>query len=69
MNSVKRQKDMTLKAKTSPPPGGRCLKYYWEKWKNSYRKNDEISQSGKDALWWMCMVVKAKSDAINNTTA
>ena len=28
-----------------------------------------LGQSGNDAQWWMCLVVKVKSDAVKNNTA
>ena len=58
---------MTLKAETPQVAGVQHTT--GEEWSNSYRKNDEMSQSGNDALLRMCMVVKAESNAINNTIA
>ena len=28
-----------------------------------------LGQSGNDAPWWMCLVVKVKSDAVRNNIA
>ena len=54
MNSMKRQKYMTLKDK---PPGSARVQYTTgEEQRNSSRKNEEAEQSGNDAqcgcVWW-----------------
>ena len=64
MNSMKRQKDMTLK---DEPP-------VWQVYNTLLVKSQEIapegmkrlSQSGNKAQLWMCLVVKVKSDAVKN---
>ena len=66
MNSMKKQKDMTLKT-----PSGR--------WESSVllEKSGEIApermkrlrQSGTGAQLWRCLVVKVKSDAVKNDIA
>ena len=40
-----------------------------EEQRNSFRKNEEVSQSENDAQLWMCLLVKGKSDAVKNNIA
>ena len=44
---------MTLKAETHQVVGVQHTT--GEEWSDSSRKDDEMSQSGNDALLWMCM--------------
>ena len=68
MNSVKMQKDMTLKDKC--PPGwlvsnmllGKSREIVWERMKR-------LSQSGNDAQFWMCLLMEVKSNAVKKNTA
>ena len=73
MNSMKRQKDMTLKDEHPPnphPPG-------WEVSNMLLEKRGEIapegmkklSQSRNSAQLWLCLVVKVKCEAIKNNIA
>ena len=59
MNSMKKQKDMTLK---DEPPMSVCT---GEEWKNSSRMK-KLSQSGNNVQLWMFLVVKVKSDVFKN---
>ena len=36
---------------------------------NNFRKNEALGQSRNDAQFYMCLVVKVKSDAVKNNTA
>ena len=67
MNSMKRQKDMTLKDELPRLVG---VQYATgEEWRNSSRRNEEANQSRNDFQLWMCLVVKVKSDVIKNGIA
>ena len=35
---------------------------------SSSRKNEAAGQNGNNYLFWMCLVVKMKSDAVKNIT-
>ena len=63
MNSMKRQKDMTLEDEL---PRFKGVQYTTEEEQraitNSSRKN-EVAQA------WMCLLVKVKSDAVKNNIA
>ena len=67
MNSMKRQKDMTLE---DEPPGQKVSSMLLGKNKGqlpiSPERMKQLGQSGNDAQLWMCLVVKVKSDAIKN---
>ena len=67
MNSVKRQKDWTLKDELPRSVGAQYAT--GEEWKNSSTKNEGLGQSGNDAQLWMYLVVKLKSDAVKNNIA
>ena len=62
MNSMKRQKDMTLE---DEPPWSEGVYYATEEeQRNSSRKKEEttkVGQSGNNTQLWMCLVMKAKS--------
>ena len=40
-----------------------------EKQRNSSRKNKEAEPKQKNAQLWVCLVVKVKSDVVNNNIA
>ena len=42
------------------PQVGRSPICHWGKRRNSYRKNEEVGQSGKHTQLWMCLVVKGR---------
>ena len=63
MNSMKRQKDMTLEDEPPRSVGVHCATGEEQKI-GSERKR--LSQSGNDAQLQLCLVVKVKSDAIKN---
>ena len=63
MNSMKRQKDLTLKDKLPRSIGAQYATG------EEQRKDPEgmrLSQSGNNAHLWMCLVVKVNSDAVKN---
>ena len=67
MNSMKRQKD-TMPEDESPRLVG--VQYATgEELRNSSKRVKRLGQSRKDTQLWMRLVVKVKSDAINNKTA
>ena len=67
MNSIKRQKDMTLKDEPSRLEG---IQYATGKGREQLliapvRK--QLRQSGNDTQLWMCLVMKVKSNAIKSS--
>ena len=67
MNSMKRQKDMTLE---DEPPRSAGVHYATgEEHKIGSETMKRLSQSGYDAQLQLCLVVKVNSDAIKNNTA
>ena len=67
MNSMKRQKDMTLKDEL--PKSGGAQYTTGEEWRNNSRKNEEQSQSENNAQLWMWLVMEVKSDAVKSNIA
>ena len=68
MNSMKRQKDMTLECE--PPPRLVGVQYATgEEQRNSSRKNEEAEPKQNDAQLWMCLVVNIMSTAVKNNIA
>ena len=64
MNTMKRQKYMTLKDELHRLI---CARYATgEEWRNSCRKNEEAESKQKQNWFWMCLVVKVKSDAVKS---
>ena len=51
MNSMKRQKDMTLKNELPRSVGAQYAT--GEEWRNNYRKNEETEPKGKATQLWM----------------
>ena len=67
MNSMKRQKDMTLKDELPRLVG---VQYATgEEWRNNSRKNEVAGPSRKDTRCWMHLIVKVKSNAVENNIA
>ena len=67
MNSMKRQKDMTLE---DEPPRSAGVHYATgEEQKIGSETMKRLSQSGYDAQLQLCLVVKVNSDAIKNNIA
>ena len=67
MNSMNRQKDMTIK--DEPPRSGGVQYATGEEWRNSSRRNEEAEPKWKQCPLWLCLVVKVKSDAVKNNIA
>ena len=66
MNSMKRQKDMTLKDELPRSVGAHSAT---EEWRNSSRKNEEMEPKLKQHLLWMSPVMEVKSDTVKNNAA
>ena len=62
MNSMKRQRDTTLKDELPRLVGAQYAT--GEEWRNSSRKNEEAKPNRNNAQLFMCLVVKVKSDAV-----
>ena len=67
MNSMKRQKDMTLKNELPRLVGAQYAT--GEEQRYSFRRNKRLSQSGNNAQLWMCLMVKVESNAVKNNIA
>ena len=67
MNSMKRQKDMTLKDELPRLVGGQYAT--GEEWRNNSRKNEERNQSENSSQLWMWLVMKVNSNAGKNNIA
>ena len=72
MNSMKRQKDMTRPGEMSPP-GRKVSNILLGKSRGQLltapERMKQLGQSRNDTQLWMCLVVKAKSDAVKNNIA
>ena len=67
MNSMKRQKERTLKDEPSKSAGAQYAT--GEEWRNSPEGMKRLSQSKSSTNVWMCLVVTVKSDAVKNNIA
>ena len=69
MDSMKRQKDMTLKDELPRWIGAQYATE--EKWRNNSGKNEEkeLQKSKNKAQLWMWLVVEVKSIAVKNNIA
>ena len=67
MNSMKRQKDRTLKDELPRLVGTQYAT--GEEWRNSSRKNEEDEPKKNSAQLGMYLVIKARSDAIKSNIA
>ena len=67
INSIKRQKDMTLKDELPRPV---VAQYTAEKNREITQEGmKRLSQKGNNTQLWMCLVVKVKSDVVKNSIA
>ena len=67
MNSVKRQKDRTLKDEL---PKLVAAQYATgDQWKSNSRKNEETEPKQKQHQLWMGLVIETRSDAIKSNVA
>ena len=67
MNSMKRQKDKTLKDELPRLVGVQHAT--GEERRNNSRKNKEMEPSKKNTQLWMCLVMEAKSNGVKNNIA
>ena len=64
MNSMKRQKDMTLE--DEPPRSSMLLRNSVE---TAPERMERLGQSRNNAQLWMCLVVRVKPDAVKSNIA
>ena len=65
MNSMKRQKDMTLEDEPPRSEGVQCTAGEEQRAiTNSSRKNEWLSQSRISVQFWICLMVKVNSKAV-----
>ena len=73
MNSIKRQKERTPGRWTPPPPNRKGSSTLWGKSREQLliapKRMKQLGQSRNAAWFWMCLVVKVKSNAIKNSSA
>ena len=67
MNSIKRQKDRTLKDELPRSVGAQYAT--GEKWRNKPRKNEGMELKQNNTQLWMWLVMEVKSDAEKSNTA
>ena len=67
MNSMKRQKDRTLKDELPRLVGAQYAT--GEEWRNDSRKNEEMEPKQNNAQLWMWLVIEVKFDAVKNNIA
>ena len=67
MNTMKRQKDRTLKDELPALVGAQYAT--GNQWRNNSRKSEETSQSKNNTQLWMCLVMEVKSDAVKSHIA
>ena len=65
MNSMKRQKDMTLKDELTRSLGAQYAT--GEEQRNSSRRNEESEPNKNNSQLWMCLVMEVKSGAVRTT--
>ena len=66
MNSIKRQKDRTLKDELARSVGAQYAT--GEQWRNNSKKNEEMEQSKNTTQLWMWLVMQVKSDVVKTNT-
>ena len=67
MNSMKRQKDRTLKEELSRSVGTQYAT--GDQWRNNSRKNEGWSQSKNNTQLWMGLVIEARSNVVKSNIA
>ena len=67
MNSMKRQKDRTLKDELPRSVGAQYAT--GEEWRNNTRKDEEMDPKQKHHLVVNGLVIEARSDAVKSNTA
>ena len=66
MNSMKRQKDITLKDEFPRSVG--ALYATGDQWRNSSRMNEETEPKQNNAQLWICLVMEVMSNAVKSNT-
>ena len=64
MDSMKRQKDRTLK--DEPPRSVGAQYATGDQWRNNSRKNEGMEPKQKHTQLWMGLVIEARSDAVKS---
>ena len=67
MNSIKRQKDMTLKDELHRPVGAQYAT--GEEWRNNSRNNEETKPKQNTTQLRISLLMEVKSDAVKNNIA
>ena len=67
MNSMKRQKNRTLKDELPRSVGAQYAT--GDQWINNCRKNEGLEQSKNNTQFWMGLVIQARSDAVKSNIA
>ena len=67
MNSMKRQKDRTLKNELSRSVGAQYAT--GDKWRNNSRKNEGMEPKQKQTQLWMGLVIEARFSAVKSNIA
>ena len=67
MNSMKRQKDRTLKDELPRSVGAHYATV--DQWRNNSKRMKRWSQSKTNTQLWMCLVIEARSDAVKSNIA
>ena len=67
INSMKKQKDITLKDELPRSVGAQNAT--GDQWRSNSRKNEEMSQSKNSTQLWMRLLKEVKSDAVKSNIA
>ena len=67
MNSMKRQKDRTLKDELPRLVGAQYAT--GDRWRNNSRNNEETEPKQNNTQLWMRLVMEVKSNAVKSNTA
>ena len=67
MNSMKRQKDMTLKDELCRSVGAQYAT--GDQWRNNSRKNEGMESKQNNTQLWMGLVIEARSNAVKSNIA
>ena len=67
MNSMKRQKDRTLKDELPSSVGAQYAT--GDQWRNNSRKKEEMESKQNNTQVWMWLVMEVNSDVVKNNVA
>ena len=67
MNSMKRQKDKTLKDELHRSVGAQSTT--GDQWRNHSRKNERMDQSKNNTQLWMGLMIEARFNAVKSNIA